>query len=768
MNAGNALGPLSDHPVAPMHPSTSTPTSTTSETGAGDETSLEERKRAAVRALGPGYRPRTRHQSSDGSPKYVNRLILEASPYLLQHAHNPVDWFPWGDEAFARARSLGRPVFLSVGYSTCHWCHVMEEESFEDEAIARCLNERYVAIKVDREERPDVDSVYMTFVQALTGNGGWPMSVWLSPARNPFFGGTYYPPRAGMRGSGMGFLELLTLQAERFAADPDGVAAIADSMARHLRAATLPAPAGALPGQELLQVALHEAARRYDPILGGSLGAPKFPSSFPIRLLLRIARRTGNAEASRMAVASLHHMRAGGIYDQVGGGFHRYATDAHWLVPHFEKMLYDNALLAIAYLEAAQATADASLFGTVSETLDYLLRDMQAPEGAFYSATDADSLADDGSHTEGYYFTWTPADLRAILGAGDAMVAQAWYGVGESGQEGGRSILSALRSPRAVAEGLGLAPAALPPTLARIRARLLAARSRRPPPLRDDKIIVAWNGLAVSAFARSAIVLGEPRYADAAVRAASFLLTPFRTEHRLPHLFVHGLARGRGFADDHVMLAAGLLDVFELTADPTWLAHAIDLMEEVEAAFSDHERGGYFLSSAHHESLLLRERPAYDGPIPSANSLAAQTWLRLALLTDDDRYRHRAETIIRAFAPALAAHPLALDHMLIALDQASEGGKQIVIVVPDGQGALAPAARPLLEVLRYTFAPHTALVVARERQLGAELARIPWVAGKSLHQGQATAYLCAQGSCQLPTREPATLAAQLALSPPHP
>ena len=717
------------------------------------------------RAQGANDVPRTRHKNPDGTAKFTNRLIRETSPYLQQHAHNPVNWFPWGDEAFEQARSVGRPVFLSVGYSTCHWCHVMEEESFEDEEIAQYLNDHYVAVKVDREERPDVDAVYMTFVQAFTGSGGWPMSVWLAPTREPFFGGTYFPPRAGARGARWGFIDVLAEQSDRFAGDAKGVVSLARELASRVQSLTAPEPAGDFPSAACLLTAREEASRRFDPVMGGSRGTPKFPSSFPVRLLLRIARRADDVEARGMALATLRHMRAGGIHDQIGGGFHRYATDSRWLVPHFEKMLYDNALLAVAYLEGAQATGDAELLVTVRETLDYLMRDMRAPDGTFYSATDADSPGPGGRSEEGLFFTWTPDELHAALGVEDGRLAQAWFGVTARGHVDGRSVPSTERPLADVARELGISSSEFPARLERVRARLLETRAMRPPPLRDEKVIVAWNGLAVTAFARAAIVLGEPRYAEAALRAARALVA----ENELPHLFTQGRAQGRGFCDDYVTLAAALLDVFEMTAEPAWLARAESLMEEVERSFLDPTQGGYFLTAAHHERLLLREKPGVDGPMPSVNSTAAANWLRLHLFTDKQPFRRRAEATLRAFSRALLGGPLALDHMLIGLDFATDSPREIVLVVPDGQGALVASARPLLAVLARTFVPNAALIVASEAHIDGELGRcVPWARGKRLRGGQATAYVCERGACKSPTGDPLVLTAQLAEARPYP
>ncbi|HMJ52298.1 MAG TPA: thioredoxin domain-containing protein [Polyangiaceae bacterium] len=746
----------------------SSPASTSEASSAVGDAELKARLEKALRAKGPSYAPRTRHKHADGTPQYTNRLILETSPYLLQHAHNPVNWFPWGEAAFERATELRRPIFLSVGYSTCHWCHVMEEESFEDEEIARYLNDHYVAIKVDREERPDVDAVYMTFVQSF-GSGGWPMSVWLTPKREPFLGGTYFPPRAGVRGAKRGFLDLLREQAEGFAADPSGLAETARALLRRVQAASAPEPAGDFPPASVLRVARAQSAQRFDPAFGGARGAPKFPSSFPVRFLLRFARRGSDAEARQMAITTLERMRAGGIYDQVGGGFHRYATDAGWVVPHFEKMLYDNALLAEVYLEAARATGDARLRNTARETLDYLLREMQSEQGTFYSATDADSSTEMGRREEGIFFTWTPNELRTALGDDDARLAAAWFGVTDAGNFEGRSILSTPRPLEEVARQLALEPRLVLDRFPTIRSRLLATRSQRPPPLRDDKVIVAWNGLALSALARAAIVLGDRTYEQAAIRTARALVAPLRAGRRLPHVFVDGREQEKGFADDHVLLAHALLDVFELTADPDWLADATGLMEEMERSFADPTHGGYFLSAEQHETLLLRGKPDYDGPIPSVNSVAALTWLRLYAYADEERFRQRAETTVRAFARTLQDRPLALEHMLLALDWATDTVKEIVIVTPEGRGALAPSARPLLDVLQRTFAPNAVLVVATAADLAGTMARsIPWARDKPLRGGGATAYVCNRGACKLPTNDPKVFAAQLAETTAYP
>lgn len=733
-----------------------------------DDPELAARIRAALAAKGADYVPRTRHKNPDGSPRYTNRLIFESSPYLLQHAHNPVHWFAWGDEAFALAKALHRPVFLSIGYSTCHWCHVMEEESFEDEATAKVLNERYVAIKVDREQRPDVDGVYLSFLQAFTGRGGWPMSIWLTPEREPFFGGTYFPPRRGAGRSPPGLDELLGQQAAAFRSDPRAINEQAQRIVARLKTATAPLPQGDFPPASLLADARSLAARRFDRVAGGSEGAPKFPSSFPIRLLLRVGQRSRDLSAMNMARHTLERMRAGGIYDQVAGGFHRYATDAHWLVPHFEKMLYDNGELAMTYLEAGQALSEPRFEATARDVLDYLLRDMRAADGTFYSATDADSLGPEGTREEGAFFTWSPLEFARVLGPKDAADAVRWFGVTERGNYEGRNVLTLDAANIDSSIFPAFSSTDVTERLNGMRLRLRQARQQRPPPLRDDKVIVAWNALTISALARAALVLGDSGYGEAALAAAKSFLAPSRVGKALPHLRSNGVDVGEAFADDHALLAAAALDVFGLTAEPEWLDDATRLMENLEANFSDTECGGYYLSAAQHEHLWLREKPDRDGPIASANSVAANNWLRLYALTGKPRQLAVAEKTLRAFSIDLKRQPLKLDHLLMALDWATDATKEVVVVLPVGRGALAPEARPLLDVLKRTFVPNSVFVIADEEHLGRLATRVPWVSAKKTLKGLATAYVCERGSCKLPTTDPKVFEEQLRLALSYP
>ena len=468
-----------------------------------DHEDLTGRIEAMWRKRGDAYHPRTHHMDANGTPRYTNRLFLESSPYLLQHAHNPVQWFPWGDEAFAMARRLKRPVLLSVGYSTCHWCHVMEAESFEDEEIAAVINASYVPVKVDREERPDLDSVYMSAVQAVAGRGGWPMTVWLTPDGLPFYGGTYFPARDGDRGQPVGFLTLLRKVAESYVARHPVVERAANELAGAVRQMLTPPAGDHLPPASLLQRAVDTAKTRFDKVNGGTIGAPKFPSGLPIRLLLDHHRRTGDPAALGMATLTLSRMADGGMNDQVGGGFHRYSTDVAWRVPHFEKMLYDNALLVPMYIEGWQATGAPRFRDVIRTTLAYVAREMTAPDGSFYTATDADSLTPDGRRDEGYFFTWTPGEIEAALPPEAAQLAKAVYGVTREGNFEGRNVLFRPTSLQAVAADLKIAEADLAERMAAINRALYAERAQRPAPLLDNKILTAWNGLMISTFARA-------------------------------------------------------------------------------------------------------------------------------------------------------------------------------------------------------------------------------------------------------------------------
>jgi len=721
----------------------------------------------ALRMRGEGYQPRTKHHGPDGWAKYTNRLFLETSPYLLQHAHNPVDWYSWGDEAFEQARRLGRPVFVSIGYSTCHWCHVMEEESFEDEEIARFLNENYIAVKVDREERPDVDAIYMKAVQGFSGTGGWPLNVWLTPDRKPFFGGTYFPPRDGRYGKGSGFLEILQALSDSYVSMPSEVEEFCSKATAFIRQALSPEGGDDLPTAEALTDAARFYRDHFDPVNGGMAAVPKFPSHLPVRFLLRFHRRTGDGSYLDMARRTLEAMAAGGICDHVGGGFHRYATDGKWLVPHFEKMLYDNALLVAAYLEGYQATGRKDFARVARETLRFIERDMTAPGGAFYSATDADSPGEGGRREEGAFFTWTPAELEAALGPERARIVALHYGVTEGGNFEGRSILHVSASPTAVARDLGIPEAELDAVLPEAKELLYRARSFRPGPIRDEKILTAWNGLAISAYARAGLVLDDPGYVERACRAARFLLENAFRGGRLHRTWKDGEARHPGLLEDHAFLVAGFLDLYEASADLTWLEEAVSMDAVLAERFEDKDRGGFFLTGDGHEELLVREKPLYDGAEPAGTSVAVLNLLRLHEFTTDPRYRARAEKAFRYAAPTLMSNPISLSEMLLALDFLLDRPKQVVVVVPRGAGK--DEAAPLLSAFRDRFVPNRVLSVVREGQEQEKAARIiPWVREKEAVGGRVTAYVCEGRTCMPPTGNPAELLRQVGTVHPLP
>ena len=700
------------------------------------------------RGVGEGTQP-------DGSA-FVNRLALESSPYLRQHARNPVNWFPWGDEAFAEARRLQRPVFLSIGYSTCHWCHVMEEESFSNEAIAAFLNANYVAIKVDREERPDVDAVYMRAAMAMSGGGGWPLSVWLTEAREPFFAGTYFPPRRGARGATIGFLELLGELARVYREESPRVRQVAEEVVAMLRTNGTGGKARASgnmlslverEGPALVGAAVEACRRGFDDRYGGLRVPQKFPSHLPIRLLLRHHQRSGDADALRMAMRTLEAMAAGGIYDHLAGGFHRYATDEAWRVPHFEKMLYDNALLVVAYAEAYQLTKHPPLARVVRETCDELLATFASPEGAFFSATDADAEGE-----EGKYFVWTEAEVRAVLGSStDTESFLRYFGVSNEGGFELGSVLAEIRPDEEMRQRL--APA---------RAKLLQARRTRVPPFRDEKILAAWNGLAISAFAVAGRTLGERRFVDAAVIAADFVLGRMRApgSGMLVRSHVRGRRGGPGYLEDHAFVVAGLLDLFETTGEPRWFLEARALALTTEEQFGDPDGGGWFSTGRVHEHLISRQRPSHDGAEPAGSSVALLNAARLAVLTGEPTW---SDVLVRGLAflwPRIEEQPLSLAEALIAID--FQAGPVHEIVLASAHGAdesLQSLRRRLFE----SFCPRKVVVSgvpgsAAWRELAE---RIPMLLGREGLPEKAVAYVCVGQACGVPTDDPEVFSRQL-------
>ncbi|MEO6599742.1 MAG: thioredoxin domain-containing protein [Polyangiaceae bacterium] len=721
---------------------------------------------AALVKKGAGYEPRTEHKNPDGSPQFTNRLIFQSSPYLLQHAHNPVNWYSWGEEAFARARKEGKPVLVSIGYSTCHWCHVMEHESFEDEEIAGFINQHFVAIKVDREERPDVDDVYMAAVEALTGGGGWPMTLVLTPDKQPFFGGTYFPPRDSEGGGQLGFLTILRQLTAQYGTNREGVVQRAGELSRRLQAAATPNPAPGVPGPEPILQAVQALSQSFDETGGGFGRAPKFPRPVALELLLRYQRRSGDQRSLAIVVKTLDAMARGGIYDQVGGGFHRYSTDSRWLVPHFEKMLYDNAQLVSTYLSAYQATQRGDFRVIAEETLRYVQREMTSPEGGFYSATDADSRTPSGRNQEGWFFTWTPEEVQLAVGLELSSTVEAAFGVTPGGNFEGRNILHLARPLAEVAKELGASSNVVRQRIATAKDLLYEARRRRPAPLRDDKVLTGNNGLMISAFARASLVLDEPEYQKQAALAASFVLRELRApDGQLRRSYRDGRTELVGYLDDYAFLIQGLLDLFEASSEPRWLEQAKALQAELDQRYWDEGAGGYFMTSNGQERLLIRNKPSYDGAEPSGNSVAVLNLLRLSQLTSDGSHQERAERVLAAFSADYRRAPTASPLMLAALEADLDKPSEVIVISPARGGD----AGPLMAVVRSVYSPNRFVVNTTEGEAQSSLTQlVPSVEDKRALGGRSTAFVCERGRCQRPTSDPAVLRKQLAAVTPLP
>jgi uncharacterized protein YyaL (SSP411 family) len=701
-----------------------------------------------------------------------NRLAQEKSPYLLQHADNPVDWLPWGEEAFAKARQENKPIFLSIGYSTCHWCHVMAHESFENADVAAVMNREFVNIKVDREERPDVDRVYMTFVQATTGGGGWPMSVWLTPELKPFVGGTYFPPED--RWGQPGFAKVLQRIAAAWQQDHEK---ISEQGTKIIAALEQAAGAGiGDPGTKLgaktLEAAYQQIARSYDAHEGGFGVAPKFPRPVTLNFLTRVYARNPNSESSKhaleMSLFTLRKMAAGGMHDHLGGGFHRYSVDAYWHVPHFEKMLYDQAQLAVAYLDAFQISREPLFEEVARDTLDYVRRDMTAKDGGFFSAEDADSEipgSTEHKKREGAFYVWSKDEVDTALGA-SAEVFNFHYAVKAEGnvpsggdphgEFTGKNILIELGSVAATAKHFGKDETELRQLLAKARGTLFALRAKRPRPHLDDKIITAWNGLMMSAFARAAQVLNDPGYLDAATRAAIFLSKELYDASRkvLFRNYREGRSAVEGFADDYAFLIQGLLDLYEASFDAGWLRFAIELQEIQDQLFFDKERGGYFNGAGNDPSILLRLKEDNDSAEPAASSISALNLLRLAQIRNDGQFYERAEKTIDAFAPQIGHFASAMPQMLVALDLTLSEPRQIVIA---GERDSADTRALVAEVHRH-FVPNKVLLLADggdgQRYLEEKLEALR---GMKRVGGKPAAYVCENFTCKAPVTEPAAL-----------
>jgi uncharacterized protein YyaL (SSP411 family) len=674
-----------------------------------------------------------------------NRLAQETSPYLLQHANNPVDWFPWGREALDRARSQDKPILLSVGYAACHWCHVMEHESFEDPATAALMNERFVNIKVDREERPDIDGIYMQAVQAMTGHGGWPMTVFLTPEGVPFYGGTYFPKddRHGMPS----FTRILQSVSNAYRSKPGDVARTADSV-REMYAAAAEETRSAGPlTAELLDRSYRSLAERYDERNGGFEGAPKFPQTMLLDFLLRYWARRGTEQALAIVSNSFKKMARGGIYDHVGGGFARYAVDAIWLVPHFEKMLYDNALLVHLGAHLWQATKDAEVRRVVEETIHWATREMRSPEGGFYASLDADSEGH-----EGKFYVWSAEEIDEVLGD-DAPLARAYWGVTDEGNFEGRNILFVGGDRRAIAAKFSLSETELDAKIARAAAKLYDVRAKRVWPGRDDKILTSWNGLMVRGIAEAARAFQNDSYRTMAVASATFLFDALCRDGRVYRSYKNGQARIAGYLDDYASLGLAALAVYELTFDTAWLDRARAMSDATVQWFWSDDTGAFYDTASDHEQLITRPREVADNATPSGTSLAVELLVRLAELLHDVDARRRATYVLETLAPAVARYPAAFGHMLGAADMLINGAVELAIVGEPGDAGFEALAR----VAANHYVP--SLVLA-----GGAPTSDPTIAlleGRDARSGRATAYVCRGYACDEPATTPEMLATQL-------
>jgi uncharacterized protein YyaL (SSP411 family) len=671
-----------------------------------------------------------------------NRLADETSPYLLQHAANPVDWFPWGEEAIAAAGELDRPIFLSIGYSACHWCHVMEHESFENESIAALMNERFVNIKVDREERPDLDRIYMNAVLALTGRGGWPMSVFLTPDLKPFYGGTYWPPepRTGMPG----FRQVLDHIADAWNTRRPDILTGAEELTEAVTRMGGPQGESSDLATGMLANAMNQLVGSADQTHGGFGGAPKFPHPMDLRVLLRCWGRFESDDALDVVRLTLDRMAGGGLYDHLGGGFHRYSTDARWLAPHFEKMLYDNALLTCVYLKAYQATGCEDDARVVRETLDYVLREMTQPAGGFYSTQDADSEG-----VEGKFFVWSEAEIDQHLDTDAARLFRACYDVSPAGNWEGTNILNRSRSHAEMATELGLSADDLTESLEASRRTLFEVRSQRIAPSRDDKILVSWNGLMIAAMAQASQVLGEKKYAAAATRAVDFILDNMRDEAgRLLHSFKDGRARFTAYLDDYAALIDGLVELYQATFETRHLTSAIELAESMRERFGDAETGGFFYTATDHETLITRDKDSQDNATPSGNALAATGLLKLGRLCGRTDFEQAAEKTLRMLSGQIQRVPQASGQALIALDFLLGPTREIVVA----EGTAPSETTELLTAIHAQFLPNKVVLC---RTAGISDDELPpetehLLAGKRPRDGEVTVYVCEQGTCGEP------------------
>lgn len=677
-----------------------------------------------------------------------NRLAKETSPYLLQHKDNPVEWYAWGEDAFEKAREEDKPIFLSIGYSACHWCHVMEHESFEDEETARFMNEHFVNIKVDREERPDVDQIYMDAVQAMTGHGGWPMSVFLTPEGKPFYGGTYFPPapRHGMPS----FIQVLRSIANTWENQRESVEEQGGNLVQHISQRTQIASQDADLNRNILDRAIDNLMGNFDSDWGGFGGAPKFPQPMVLEYLLREWRRTGDNRARRAAVRTLNKMARGGMYDQIGGGFHRYSVDRKWLVPHFEKMLYDNGQLVQLYLHAWQAFGDDLYRRVAEDTLEYVQREMLDDAGGFYSAQDADSEG-----VEGKFFVWGEDEIDEVLDEETAEVVKAYYDVSPGGNWEGKNILWVPRDPDVVAHKLGISQAKLDETIERAKQQLFDYRSERVPPATDDKVLTSWNALMLTAFAEASRILDDDEYRNIAVQNATFIMTKMRDANgRLFHTWSprNQQAKVRGMLEDYAYLINALVTLYEATFDVKWLRSALSLAKHMQTDFWDDERGGYYDVSEEATDLVVRPKSLVDNAVPCGNSMAATALLRLAAYFDDEELRRRGEDTLRLLGKAAGEQPLGFGQWLGAIDSYLSTPLEFALVGTE--------LDPFLDVIYDVYLPNKMLVGAPAGD-DTQATLLPLLRGREQREGGATAYLCENFTCRQPTTSPDELADQI-------
>ncbi len=681
----------------------------------------------------------------------MNRLAHETSPYLLQHAHNPVDWYPWGDEAFARARAEDKPILLSIGYAACHWCHVMAHESFEDETIAALINADFVAIKVDREERPDLDAIYMQAVQAMTGSGGWPMTIFLTPDGVPFYGGTYFPPedRHGLPG----FSHVLRSVAQAYRTRRDEVSRSKEQLLGYLQQVMALAPSrDTLLSPALLDQAAGNVIKQFDAQNGGFGNAPKFPQPMALDFLLRRFACDRDEQIGNVIRRTLDRMARGGIYDQIGGGFHRYAVDARWLVPHFEKMLYDNALLSRLYLHAAQALKEPFYQRIATETLDYVQRDMTSPEGGFYATEDADSEGQ-----EGQFYLWTGEEIEHLL-AQDAAIVNLYYGVSDEANFEGRNILYIPRDLDVVAHLAEVSQEQAWAAVQRGRRILRQARAKRVRPARDEKVLAAWNGWMLRSFAEAARILGRDDYLQTAIRNGAFLLERHCRDGRLWRSYKEGARKINGYLEDYAGVALGFLALWEATFDARWFAAARQLAESILTHFLDPSGAGFYDTSDDHEALIVRPKDVQDNATPSGNALAVELLLRLVAYTGEVSYGRVATATLRAMSEMMTQYPLGFGHWLGVVAFHLTPPQEIAIV----GDPMAADTRALLAVVNSAYLPNAVLAAGLPGSDAA--AQVPLLADRLQRDGRATAYVCRNFACQTPTSDPAELAGQLGVA----